>query len=243
MPSIIFLSKLTEINIYHIIIYQIPTFLFATIIGHFLVKFDKNDSEEFRKKESIMKVLKNVMPLILPVALSILGVPLFIAIFIGITTCLLQHNKPTFRDILIFLKRGFDISMCLAIIGIMYFIEALEISDVVNSVYPMIESKFQPTIVITLPFIIALLVGSMLASVSISVLLLSPFLHTPHQISLLYVASICGSVVSPLNLSNIVTLKCFKVQYKRFLPKMLLIATLALLFHSLYLLILFFPNF
>jgi len=220
MPSLILISKLTHTKVQDIIVLQIPIFLFALVMGLFLLR-DLNISKRVEGKRDSATIL-NLLPLLIPITFTLLGLPILLSICLGIISSMCIGRAR------VSILKGFDFRLFFTVIGIFYFVEAIRATEILQL---QIDCLNKFLLLVTFPFMTAYFIGTMFGSVAISFIILSPFIASSTDISLFYVSSVSGSILSPLNISNVLTMKELKVSYISHL-KLAFLALPTLLIHS-----------
>jgi len=233
MPSLLLLTKFSQTSVSAVILLQIPTFLFAFLIGLFLTKrfngsLESNLNRTIRTTE--YNFLLNLAPIVIPVFLTLAGVPIILSVTAGILASL-SITKAQRVEKLFLGFREFDLKLFFAVIGIFYFVEAIQTTGAFGSIFNLDKNYNNSLLIVTVPFLVAYLVGVPFAAVPISFIILSPIISTPKDVSLFYVASTCGSILSPLDIVNVVSMRQFKLRYSLYFKQIFVLVITTLIFH------------
>mgnify|MGYP000686900515 CR=1 FL=1 len=234
---LVLLADLSGRNIFTIIEMQIPLFLLAFFIGYFFVRKVGNIKDE--KKRGDRGEIKGLLPILLPVSIAtplsffISTYPAFlISLPIGIATALLIGKK---KDVNM-LKKGISISLAVAIFGIMLLkniIFASGITDVISTHLVHLPSVVT---IAALSFIIGLLTAHNLAAIGILYPILAPVLTDVSMVSLLFISSFMGYLISPIHPCVVLTYDYFKPRfidaYKMLIPPAVACVIIAAIFYS-----------
>ncbi len=233
MPSLLLLTKFSQTSVSAVILLQIPTFLFAFLIGLLLTK-KFNDSLESNLNRTIQTTeynfFVNLAPIVVPVFLTLAGIPIILSVTAGILTSLLITKAQRVKKLFLGF-REFDIKLFFAVIGIFYFVEAIQTTGTFSLIFNLDKNYNNSLLIVTVPFLVAYLVGVPFAAVPISFIILSPIISTPTDVSLFYVASTCGSILSPLDIVNVVSMKQFEIRYSLYFKRIFVLVITTLIFH------------
>jgi len=233
---LVLLSDLSSTNIFLIIGAQIPMFLLAFFIGYLFVRKAKDLEMVVKDGES---GLKSFLPVILPASIA---VPLsffmstYLAFLIALPIGLLMAWKMAEKRELKILKEGFSLSLALSIFGIMFLKNIIFESGVPDMISSYMTNMPPAIMIALLSFIIGLLTAHNLAAIGLLYPVLSPFLNSLPMISLLYISSFMGYLISPIHPCIFLTYDYFKPKftdaYKLLVPPSIAMVIAALLFYS-----------
>ncbi len=232
--SLILIADLSGINMYRLIVLQIPAFLIAFFIGYIFV-------HRYRTKSSGNGGdVKGIVPVIVPISVA---VPLsffistylayIIALPLGIISALLMSDKK------VEIKKGISPSLALAIFGIMFFKNTIIASGVAETLPS--HFTFLPTYILIaiLSFAIGLLTAHNMAAIGILYPMFSTIMDI-HLVVLLFITSFMGYLISPLHLCLAVTYEYFKPNFAKLymlmLPAALFMVFVAVIIYGLKLL-------
>lgn len=232
---LILLADLSEVNIYYLIILQFPLFVLSFAVGLLFVRKFSG-----REEKGLKGNYRGLIPILIPVSIA---TPLsffmstysafLISLPIGIIAAIIIAKKRSSS----FIKKGISVSLAVAIFGIM-FLKNIIFSTGATEIISSYLSHLSPLLIIaSLSFIIGLLTAHNLAAIGILYPILSPFLIDElHLVSLLYVSSFMGYLISPIHPCVVLTYDYFHPKftrlYKLLLPSSLLILIVATLFYG-----------
>jgi integral membrane protein (TIGR00529 family) len=238
-------DKFSDINIYLIVLINIPAFIASIMIGIFyLKKFIKNSPKQETVSKKDYSGLIYLLPPVLPLAfygfLQFFDVPniqirsFIIGVFFSIIL-LYFITKTTIYDYIGIVKKSVAWKLALAIFGIMIFREIFSISGAPDIIANVIGDMPFPTIlvIIAVPFVLGLLTGYNLGAVALSYPLVEPFFQTSGIsiigiTSIIFVSSLAGYLISPIHLCNVLSSDYLKTDTTR-MYRMYIPAVLALL--------------
>lgn len=230
-------EKFSNINIYHLILVNIPAFITAIIIGLiYLKKFIKKASIQPTKPEKdytgLIYLLPPIVPLFFYGVLQLFGVPQIRSFLIGVVfSIILLHFliKISFKEYIQIIKKSITWKLALAIFGIMIFREMFDVSKANILIADMIGSLPVPAllIVIIIPLLLGLLTGYNLGAIALSYFLVEPFfqftgINIIGLTSIIFISSLVGYLISPIHLCNVLSSEYLKTDttrmYKMYIP-------------------------
>ncbi len=232
---LVLLSDLSSTNIFLIISAQIPMFLLAFLIGYLFVRKARNVNME-RKDGGEWKSL---FPVILPASLAIplsFYLSTYLAFLISLPLGLLMAWKMGERKEWKIIKEGISVSLALSIFAIMFFKNIIFETGVTDIISSHMAGMPPAIMIVLLSFLIGLLTAHNLAAIGILYPILSPFLDSLPMISLLYISSFMGYLISPIHPCIVLTYEYFKPKftdaYKLLIPPSIAVVVIATLFYS-----------
>jgi hypothetical protein len=245
-----------DIDLYTLVLANVPAFIASIIIGvillkKFIGKIPKQQTKPKKDYSGLIYLLPPMVPLFFYGVLRLFGFPQIRSFLIGVFFSIILIyfiTKIDVKEYLQLIKKSLTWKLALAIFGIMIFREMFEVSGATVVIADMISSFSFPAIVmvIIIPLLLGLLTGYNLGAVSLSYLLVEPFLQfTGINIvgltSIVFVSSLVGYLISPIHLCNVLSSDYLKTDttrmYKTFVPAALLllliqIVAVAVLFSS-----------
>ena len=239
-------SQMFDINIYYLVVSQMPAFFLMIIIGIFAIK--RFTRKNIKKAETIEKKdysgLKYILPPIIPLPISFILMPFgltqvrsfLIGIIISIIFVLL-FTKASRKKRFEIIKKGLSWKLPLAIFGIMIFREMFIVSKIDVFLGDIVQHVPLPAIIffVIIPLFFGIVMGYNLGAIGVSfpiIYAFIPFFNNGNMValaSIMYVSSLVGYLISPLHLCNVVSSEYLKVDVTG-MYKMLIPASLALLF-------------
>ena len=242
--ALVVMSQISGININRLIVMQTPIFVVSVIVGSFyVIKLSKKREKEeiVKKKGVILETLINFTPLLVTIVLTMtlslfinLNISFLISLPSGIILSLIIYkggNKVQF------VKKGFSASIGLAVFGIMLYKNVANVSGVAEIVAKYLQHTSMPAMLIipVLSFSIGVLTAHNMAAIALAYPMLYPIIGNDIRlVSLLYISSFMGYLISPLHLCVVVSYEYFKPKfvelYKLMLPPALLMVVIAVIF-------------
>jgi len=233
-------EKFSDIDIYNLILANVPAFIASIVIGILLLKLfikkaPTQQPQSTRDYSGLIYLLPPVLPLIFYAVLHSLGVPQIRSFLIGVIFSILLVFLIThisWGDYLQVIKKSLTWKLALAIFGIMIFREMFETSQANVLIFELIGGLPFPALllVIIVPLILGVLTGYNLGAIALSYFLVQPFFQfTGINIfgltSIIFISSLAGYLISPIHLCNVLSSDYLKTDttrmYKMFIPAIL----------------------
>ena len=230
-------EKFSNINIYHLILVNIPAFIASIIIGIiYLKKFIKKASIQQTKSEKnytgLIYLLPPIVPLFFYGVLQFFDFPQIRSFLIGVvfsTIFLYFLIKISFKEYIQIIKKSITWKLALAIFGIMIFREMFDVSKANILIADMIGRLPFPAllIIIVIPLLLGLLTGYNLGAIALSYFLVEPFfsftgINIIGLTSIIFISSLVGYLISPIHLCNVLSSEYLKTDttrmYKMYIP-------------------------
>jgi len=230
-------EKFSNINIYHLILFNIPAFIAAIIIGIiYLKKFIKKPSLQPTKTKKdytgLIYLLPPIVPLFFYGILQIFDFPQIRSFLIGVIFSIILLYfliKISFKEYTQIIKKSVTWKLALAIFGIMIFREMFEVSQANILIADMIGKLPVPAllIIIIIPLLLGLLTGYNLGAIALSYFLVEPFfqltgINIIGLTSIIFISSLVGYLISPIHLCNVLSSEYLKTDttrmYKMYIP-------------------------
>jgi len=226
--SLILAASLAGVKLYDLILIQIPAVLIYLLLGYLVsirtIK-EKRASVRNRDLSTVLKFGFNLLPLLLAVSLSILGVPMAVALTAGILSIFVM-KRGMLQKAISSLRQGFDWRLPFAIISVMFFRHMLHESRAVEALLPYMEATMlpKPTLLIILAWVIGVTTAMPTAGAAIifptATIMLGSL--TPSITSILYLTLVFSYIVSPMHLCLVLTVEYYQSRlqdvYRRMLP-------------------------
>lgn len=245
-------EKFSNINIYYLILANIPAFIAAIIIGviyikRFIRRIPKQRKKVKKDYSGLIYLLPPVLPLIFYGVLQFFDLYQIRSFLIGVIFSIILLYfliKIESKEYLKIIKKSLSWKLALAIFGIMIFREMFEVSEA-NVIIAEIMGSFSfPSIliIILIPLIMGLLTGYNLGAIALSYFLVEPFFQfTSINIigltSIVFISSLVGYLISPIHLCNVLSSEYLKTDttriYKMYLPAVLFLLLIQVIFISL----------
>jgi hypothetical protein len=237
-----------DINIYDLVLIQVPMFLVMIVIGMVLLhRFTDHDHELEKDKQiprdyyGLIYLCAPILPLVTSAFLMPLGVSQIHSFLIGVVFSVLFVlivAKIPYTKWMNILRKGVDWKLSVAIFGIMIFREMFAVSQVDVLLGDWVQSVAIPPIILfaVIPMFFGIVMGYNLGAIGISFPILAAFVplfadgNLVALASVLYVSSLVGYLISPLHLCNVVSSEYLKTDttgmYKMLVPAALLLLVL-----------------
>lgn len=231
VTTLIVVGRITNVNIYDIIVVDFPAFIVYVVLGYFLLIKPIKSYEIKRSGDSFFyKFLKGVIPVALTIVSNILGLHLILSLLLGISSAILLGKiKPS--NVMTVIKKGFRWPLVASVLGALYFRNIIRYMHVDSFIVQNAISFGFPTIAFfsLIPLIFGFITAEPQTSAIMSAsLVINAFEKlVPAQVALLYVSSFLAYFTSPLHLCLILTVGFFKSKirevFKWLVPSSLLI--------------------
>ncbi|HDO19472.1 MAG TPA: DUF401 family protein [Thermoplasmatales archaeon] len=250
--SIILISSrdFADLNIYKLILVQLPTFFVMIVIGLVIIFRSAPQMEtkgDGHKDDGLIHILPIVTPIVSSIALTtVLSFDsisaLLVSLPIGILVELLISDV-NIENIPVLIKNSLSWKLPLAIVGIMVFRGVITSSNVVSLISNVINSYSLPAlpILIGIPFLLGFVMGYNLGAIALSYPIMEPlFSGVSDSIlvnaSILYVSSFIGYLISPLHLCMVVTNEYFEPDLIKLYKDLIPISLLLIAIHTIFIL-------
>lgn len=225
-PTLILAARLTGVNLYTLILANAPVFTAHVVLGYLFIIRPIGRGESGAAPHTSRAALLTVSaPLVTVVALSVLGVPLYIALALGILlTAVLGRTTP--GEAARMVREGFQWRLVAAILGIMFFRYVMRDSGADSFIRSGLAGAGVPPILLltAVPLLFGAATANPEVSVAMSISLVLPMFGdaTPPIVSLMYIGSIVAYNLSPLHLCLVLTVGYYKPRvhgvYRRLTP-------------------------
>ena len=238
-PALILAAMLAGVGLYDLILIQIPVFILYTFVGY-LAFIRPLPIKHLRKKKcKVQRIFLAISPILMIILLNVLGIPLPIALAIGIGGVFaLRRTSP--KKSLSLLGWGIPWGLIFAVVGVMIFRHTILSSNAFNLVFSSLMDAGVPLLLFltVLPFLFGFILGSPTAAVGIYFPLIFSVIGVDIvTVSALYLGIFFGYLISPIHFCLVLTISYFK----SWLPKVYgRLIPLTILIYSIGLVILFF---
>jgi integral membrane protein (TIGR00529 family) len=242
--TLILVSSLSGVSMFTLIKVQFLPLILYLILGYIfslrgISEYRKDNEarakEKFRAGELFRSVLLNASPIIISILLNALGLPIVIALLLGITSIFVL-KRIEFKGIVRLLVDGFDWKPAFAIIGVMCFRYMVKESGGVEGILPYSEGLGLPPTILLL--LITWMIGFTTAMPTAAVAMIFPMaismMGSMDSIltCILYLTIIFSYIISPMHLCLILTIEYYESQlqkvYRRLIPASLVSYTVSL---------------
>lgn len=221
--ALILTAALSGLNLWEIIIRQIPIAIFMFTTGFLLtfkgtsgcnVQYEYALEKEYKSRfKFLLEFVKSLSPIILAITIAlILKLNLAIAILLGIVS-LLYLAKPTMNEFASILRDETLYLTILAAYSAMLLKNIVITSGIPEVIAYLISQSRIPYIIvlIILPLTLSLLLGLVSSGIALAIPLIQGLTDiSVREVSLIYISSYLGYLGSPSHLCLIVTTQYFK---------------------------------
>lgn len=253
-PMILIVSaQFSNIPIQTLILADIPVFLVYLLVGYLYMRHDMHPpAKPTPISNKDYSGLKFLIPPLIPLpfyALTLYGVnetnSFIIGVIVGIISLFIL-TKNDLKTSLHILRKSVSWNLALAIFAIMIFRQMIQLSQVDTFISQGMQSIGVPVlaIILLIPLIIALLIGSDFASLALSYPLVAPLIAIS-SVSVLgctmiiFFAVLIGYLISPIHLCNVLSSEYLHTDVTR-MYKMYIPASIAVLAFQFAFVVLFF---
>jgi len=207
--SLILAARIVNVNIYSLIFLQIPTFLFMTLLGClFLIRMIHAAEIREEGAVSFRRIILGVTPILVAIALNMIGLWLPLALSIGILTVfLIKSNR--IRDSPLIVWNGLNKGLLVTTLSIMIFRGVVNETQAFSEIFVTLQQVGVPSMFFftVFPFLIGFVAAIPESGIAIAFPLVLPLFPniTLHMISLIYQSIIIGYEISPMHLCLILT--------------------------------------
>lgn len=193
---------------------QSPLFFVMTAIGFITSRgFIKTPKKKTGSGGLTMDNMKGGIPIIVTVACTLLGLPIWSSLLAGIFVAMILGRMKPEQGLLMF-KNGIKWDLVLSIISMLYLRDMIEITGSVTSLFDVVIASGVPilAIAIVVPLFIGAISGSPAMGVGIAFPILLPLFKAPniHLTSIVFLGITCTYITSPLHLCLVLTNDYFK---------------------------------
>jgi len=217
--SLIVLAGLSGMDIYTLILYQIPVFIISFATGYIFIYKYKGKKAKGGSEGSLIGLIPIFLPVMIAIPLSLVlahylskeiatYISYLIAIPVGLVVAMRLSEK-------IELKKDIDLTLALAIFGIMLFKNIINETGITADIQSYLS--FLPILILIplISFIIGILTAHNMAAIAILYPMFSSVMNI-NLIIIMFISSFFGYLISPLHLCIAVTYDYFKPNFGKF---------------------------
>ncbi len=245
-PAIITTSVILSVQLSSVVITLLPISAlaigFGTVLSYRMLKLKKSrETKEGMSKNIAYNLLRASWPIILVVALVLLGLDAVIAFPLALALLACQQ-RVKWPESKMALKYGLDPKILFLLYAIMLYKAAIEGSDAAYALFSDMQNigLAALTVLVALPFLMGFATGIGMGFVGISLPLLVPFLTLGSELNsyallLAYTSGMVGILLSPVHLCLTLSAEYFKASlakvYRYILPPLLAMEAVAVLIY------------
>lgn len=208
----ILFSRLARVNLYSFLLSVSPLYFLTALVGYLFSIRRVRGVEKEQRGSSPSALLKGFLPIALIVLLNILGVPLPVAILVGIILVLSMRWMGLRRSVTT-IWRGVPWTILSALAGIMFFRYTIKGAGWVTLLFSGLRDAGVPILAFftVFPFLIGFISGAPATGIGIGLPLVLPlFSSSLTNLGLIYFSIIAGYLLSPLHLCLVLTNSYYK---------------------------------
>jgi len=227
-PTLILASRLSGVDLFHLILIQIPIFVIYLSTGYVFSILSIGSHDKGVRDADFHRIIPlfiSVSPLILVILLMAFGVPLALALIMGIGL-VFGLKRVNYRKVFPLMRRGFNWRLVFAVFGMMLFSHMIQTSGAINVIISYIgQAETYPLLFLIL---FSCFAGVATAQASVALAIVFPMAlqmlgnPTPVVVSILYLTIFFSYLVSPMHLCLVLTVEYYKARlqgvYRRLIP-------------------------
>ncbi len=220
-PEVILATALTGIEMPKFILLQIPLSITAIVVGFLsIIRLKLNAKLEEDPDGNEWKILViYILPILIPIALILIGVTSWLSILIGVVISLFINRKDSLGILKKILKK-FPWDVILNVIGVVVFKSFVENTGGIPQMVQFFTDYNFPLILITTiaPFLVGLFSGMGIVPIGVTFPLILPLTSKSNFYSTVMLAFACGFMgvmLSPAHLCFVVSNQYFDADIKK----------------------------
>lgn len=238
-PVPILAASLAGLNLQDFLYVQLPFFAVTIAIGFIVTRqITKQTSERSPLQINYNNVSKGLAPIISTIILTILGIPIWAGLIVGILMVFIL-KQVSLKSSIQMVREGIRWDIAISVIAIFYLRYIIIAAGSVSDLFQIISNAgvSLTVLIITIPLIIGALSGTPTMGLGIVFPLLIPQfeISSIHLISIIYAGIIAGYLASPMHLCLILTNSYYKSKlrnvYRYILPSIAVLYSIIVLFH------------
>ena len=238
-PTPLLAASLACITPTHFLSVQLPLFIVTVAIG-FVVssRFIKGGTQGALRLKGLKNVADGLLPIVVTVALSVVGVPVWASLICGIVLVFIIGKVPSSR-MLGLVYKGIRWDIVASVVSMLFFRSVVLASGSVVALFNYVARLGIPLIVILI--IVPLLIGAISGTPSMGIGMAFPLLLPlcgdagVHVVSVVYTGIICGYLASPMHLCLILTNTYYKSElgrvYRYLVPSVIVLYIASVAYH------------
>jgi integral membrane protein (TIGR00529 family) len=238
-PVPILAASLAGLDLLSFISSQLPMFAVVITLGLAVSwSFVKADGNTVHGLRGWRKVVTGLAPILTTVALSVVGVPVWVALVVGVAMVYAIKRVPA-RRVLGMVREGVRWDIVASVVTMLFFRQVVEVSGSGNYLFEAIIDLGVPilAVVLVVPILVGIISGTSTMGIGIVFPLLLPLYVSSdiHLISIIYAGVICGYLASPIHLCLVLTNSYYKSElrkvYRYLIPSVALLYVGNLIYH------------
>ncbi len=232
-------ASLTGLSVLGFLASQLPIFAATVAIG-FAVSwaFVRSDGNAVRDPGDMRHAVMGLAPIVTAVILSLVGVPVWAALVVGIAMVYAIKKVPAGR-VIGMVRDGIRWDIAASAVSMLFLRHIVLTSGSVDALFEAITGLGVPIIVvlIAVPILVGAISGTPTMGIGIVFPLLLPIYGASgvHLVSVAYAGVICGYLASPMHLCLVLTNSYYRSElgkvYRYLVPSVVLLYISALVYH------------
>lgn len=238
-PVPILAASLSGINLQDFLYVQLPFIVVTIAIGLLVTRqFTNQISERNPLQIDYNNITKGLAPIISTIVLTILGIPIWAGLIVGIVIVFIL-KQVSLKNIIQMVREGIRWNIAISIIAIFYLRYIIIAAGSISDLFQIISSAgvSLTVLIIMIPLSIGALSGTPTMGLGIVFPLLIPQfeISSIHVISIIYAGIIAGYLASPMHLCLILTNSYYKSRlrkvYRYLIPSIAVLYSIIVIYH------------
>lgn len=238
-PVPILAASLSGLNLQDFLYVQLPFFIITIAIGFLVTRqFTNQTSDRTPLPINYNNITKGLAPIISTIILTILGIPIWVGLIVGIVMVFILKQVSQ-KDVILMIREGIRWDIAISIIAIFYLRYIIIAAGSISDLFQIISSAgvSLTVLIITIPLVIGALSGTPTMGLGIVLPLLIPQfeISSIHVISIIYAGIIAGYLASPMHLCLILTNSYYKSRlrkvYRYIIPSIAVLYSIIVIYH------------
>ena len=206
--SLILAARFSNVNIYDLILFQVPVFLFMILLGYLFLR-TVHEAERHREGNvSFKRTILGIMPVLVAIVLNMIGLRLPFALLIGILVAfLIRRNRV--KDAPAIIWKGLNKGLLLTTFSVLVFRGVVTETQAFSEIFFSLQEIGVPPafFFIIFPFLIGFVAAIPTSGIAIGFPMVLPLFTniTLPMVSLMYLSIMIGYEISPMHLCLILT--------------------------------------
>jgi len=238
-PVPILAASLAGYGLMEFLAVQLPLFPLVLLIGFAVsATFIRGSGGEDGVDRGYRKVVRGLAPIVLTITLSVVGVPVWAAVSVGIAIVFALSSVPLGKALRMAYS-GVRWDIAAAVVSMLFFRNVILLAGSVNELFKGLVGLGVPLIVVVVaaPLLVGSISGTPTMGIGIIFSLLLPLLGITdvHLVSVVYAGVVCGYLASPMHLCLILSNSYYRSDlgkvYRYLVPSAAALYAANLLYH------------
>jgi hypothetical protein len=206
-------ARFSNVNIYDIILFQVPVFLFMILLGFLFLRTIHEAERQREGNVCFVKTILGIMPVLVAIVLNMIGLRLPLALSIGILVAfLIRRNR--IKDAPTIMWKGLNKGLVLTTFSVLVFRGVVTETQAFSEMFFSLQQiGVPPTFFFMIfPFLIGFVAAIPTSGIAIGFPMVLPLFTdiTLPMVSLMYLSIMIGYEISPMHLCLILTNEYYK---------------------------------